>query len=256
MNGILVVSFGTTFDDTRTKNIVAIENLFQERYPNCKVYTAFTSNIVLKRLRERDIHIKNVNEALVTMKEDGITHVQIIPTHLLYGYEYEKIVTEVTLFEPSFQKMSLAPPLLSSTDVQKETLNIIANAYSLPSTTALLLVGHGTSHFANAIYSSMDYMAKEMGYPHIFVSTIEGYPILPQVLPLLKNTDYQSVHLVPFMLVAGDHAHNDINGSDEDSIRTQLEQEGYAVTCSMRGLGEYVEIRQLYCRTFEEIPCL
>lgn len=252
-NGILVVSFGTTYEETAEKNIYALEKEIHVNYPDYEVFSAFTSDMVRKILKKRGILKNSVREAISEMKEKGVECVYVLPTHLLYGYEYEKIETALEEVREEFQVLKLARPLLADTWDSLEIIKILGENHPNSVETALLLVGHGTKHFSNAIYPALDYMAKQSGYPHIYVSTLEGYPELPTVLPQLQENHYKNVHLVPLMLVAGDHAENDICGDSQESYRNILENMGFMVTFQVKGMGEYPEVRNLYKKHLEDI---
>lgn len=256
MKGILIVSFGTTVDETRRKNIEALAHEVQRRTPNTVVHTAFTSGMVLKKLAQRGIHIFSVPQAFDEFYKEGIHTVCVLPTHLLHGIEYEKLEGFLLAHNSQNPEKSLtfhlAPPLLDHWEMQQKILHILAHRHPLPHHTALLLVGHGTHHRSNQLYPALDYMAKAEGFPHIFVMTIEGYPTLDTVLGLLKQDDFTHVHLLPFMFVAGDHAQNDMISEEPTSIKSLLETKGFHVTYTLEGLGECEEIQALYCNPLKE----
>lgn len=244
MKGILVVSFGTSYKETREKTITAIENeVKQLGHPT---YTAFTSTMIKKKLAKNGEHINNVTEALEQMKNDGITEVAVLPTHLLYGYEYEKITASIMEHKNKFTEIKIAKPLLGTNDDMLEIVNILATEIKTQPNQAIVLMGHGSEHFANAVYPALDYMAKQQNFPHIYVTTVEGYPEIDEVIDLLKNTEYTSILLTPLMLVAGDHALNDMASDEPDSLKTVLTNAGYTVETLVKGLGEYSDIRKIY----------
>lgn len=251
--GILVVSFGTTYIETAKKNIETLELQVVETYRDLPIYSAYSSEMVRKILGKRGFFKHSVESALESMKSSGISEVFVLPTHLLYGVEYEKIQRILHEKEADFQSILFGKPLLSHTEDMLEIISILGKKYPNTSDTALLLVGHGSSHYTNAFYPALDYMAKASGYPHIYLSTVEGYPDLSVVLPLLKEKDYKNIHLLPFMLVAGDHAVEDITSSNPDSFYSQLTALGYHVTFDLKGLGEVEEIRGLYLQHLEEL---
>lgn len=244
MKGILVVSFGTSFKETREKNITKIEN--EVKNLGYKTYSAFTSTMIIKKLTKQGETIFDVTQSLQQMKVDNITQVYILPTHLIYGFEYEKILNQVNLFKSQFDSIDIAPPLFSNNQTMLDIINILASEYKTQSNQALVLMGHGSEHFSNALYPALDYMAKQQNSPHIFVTTVEGYPDIDIVIKMLKKTSYTKVLLAPLMLVAGDHAVNDMASDEEDSLKTILTNVGFEVDTIVKGLGELEGIRQIY----------
>lgn len=261
-SGILVASFGTSYEETRRKTIGAIEAAIRKAYPHIPVYSAWTSRMITAKLfKNTGEKIYSVEEALIQMKKDGISHVFIQTTHVINGMEYEFLKKEAAARKDSFDLVAFGAPLLSSTEDMKELIRIITDEFSeisnsgKASETALVLMGHGTEHHSNTGYAALDYMFKEMGYLNIHVGTVESYPSLTQIIPLLKHTPVKTVHLAPLMIVAGDHASNDMAGSSEDSWASQLTRAGYKVICHLKGLGEYPDIHRLFLKHLEEILC-
>ncbi len=251
--GILVVSFGTTHEDTRKATIDRIEEHLAASFPDSKVYRAWTSRMIIRRLRERDhVVIDTVPEALKRMAADGITSVKIQPTHILNGVENDRMKADALVQKDLFEKMEFAAPLLTTQEDIFRAADIIAGAFpEVSEETALVLMGHGTEHYVNTIYAALDYALKDRGYPHVYVGTVEAYPSLETVEAKLQAKSYRKVILTPFMIVAGDHAKNDMAGEDEDSWKSRLEKDGYEVSCVLKGLGEYSEIREMlaeHCR--------
>lgn len=245
---ILVVSFGTTKDETRKKNIDAIEQEIQSHFPEYEVRRAFTSNIVIRRLAQRGIVVETVDQALERLKLDGFESVTILPTHLLPGEEYDKLQSLAEPYTGSFQQLKVAKPLLYDTEDLKEVAEFIKETYPMGEKEALVLMGHGTGHFANHIYPAMDYILKSSGMPNAFVATVEGYPEFTDVLEAVKAGGFTAVTLVPLMLVAGDHAMNDMAGDEKESWKNQCACAGMQVKCVLTGLGESPRIRKRYLR--------
>lgn len=245
---ILVVSFGTTHEDTREKTIGAIERVLAERYPERTFRRAFTSGMIMRILKERDhLVIDNVSEAMAHLLEDGFTDVLIQPTHIINGDEYDKMMAQIEPFKEKFNHLYIGTPLLTSSDDYTKTCEaIINNVPELKKSDVLILMGHGTGHFADAAYSALDYRFKALGYANVFVGTVEGYPDLETVLMQMKSLEPKKVILMPFMIVAGDHAVNDMASDEEDSWRTVCEAEGYKVECIVKGIGEFEEIQEIY----------
>ncbi len=250
---ILVVSFGTTFAETRRVTIDRIEQYLADAFPECVIYRAWTSRMIIRKLKERDgIVIDTVPEALKRMAGDGITSVKIQPTHILNGLENDRMKADAMTCVDLFKEMTFADPLLTSQEDIFRAAQIVADKFpQVSDDTALVLMGHGTDHYVNTIYAALDYALKDKGYSHIYVGTVEAYPSLETVMTRLKEGDYKKVILTPFMIVAGDHARNDMAGEDDASWKSQLEKGGYEVECVVKGLGEYEEISEMlseHCR--------
>jgi len=245
---ILVVSFGTTHQDTREKTIGAIERVLADRYPNRTFRRAFTSGMIMRILKERDhLVIDNVSEAMVHLLEDGFTDVLIQPTHIINGDEYDKMMAQIAPYKEKFNVLHIGAPLLTSSDDYTKTCQaIMSNVPGLKKSEALILMGHGTGHYVDAAYAALDYRFKSLGYANVFVGTVEGYPDLETVLKQMKPLAPKKVILMPFMIVAGDHALNDMASEEEDSWRSVCESEGYEVECIVKGIGEFEEIQELY----------
>lgn len=253
--GILVVSFGTSHLDTRAVTINAIEKSIRNAHPDLAVYSAWTSQMIIRKLsRTTGEHIPTVTEALENMRRDGITDVRIQPTHILNGIENDRMTADALAFRDQFSSISFGAPLLSSTEDLKEVISILAGEYSfLKEDEALILMGHGSDHFSNTVYAALDYMCKDLGFPHIHVGTVEAYPAPRDVLRHLEGSPIRSLHLLPLMIVAGDHAKNDMAGDDPDSWKEQFRSAGYQVTCHLKGLGEFPQIRKIFLRHLEAI---
>lgn len=245
--GILVVSFGTSHADTRTRTIDAIQKDIHNACPDLPVYHAWTSRMIIRKLKHTTgEQIPTVSEALEQMAENGITRVFIQPTHIINGIENDRMKEEALAFRKRFTSISFGAPLLNSTEDMKAAVRIIADAFpDLPKEDALILMGHGSDHPSNAVYAAMDYLFKDMGYPNIHMGTVEAYPSLDEVFHRLSEHPAHALHLAPFMIVAGDHAVNDMAGPQEDSWQSQCRNAGYQVTCHLKGLGEYPAIRRL-----------
>lgn len=247
-NAILIVSFGTSHLDTLERTIAAIEDAVRERFPERPVFRAFTSGIILKKLRERDgLQIDDVTQAMERLHADGYTDVIVQPTHIMNGEEYEKMLTMLAPYRDMI-KVTVGSPMLSAVADYKKVCDALMTELEEPGENeAIVFVGHGTEHFANSAYCQMEYMLSDLGWKRAFFGTVEGYPTYDQVLQGLKEQpQIKKVKLSPFMIVAGDHAKNDIAGDDEDSWKSRLTQQGYKVDCSFKGLGEYKGIQQCY----------
>lgn len=248
-NAILVVSFGTSYNDTRALTIDAIEAAIAGAYPAYEVRRAFTSQIIIDKLRERDgLEINNIGEAMQQLVADGIGTLVVQPTHVINGYEFNEMLAEIEPFTGSFASVTYGTPLLTTTEDYLALVEAFKNqiAPALTGDTALVLMGHGTRHFANSAYAALGYMFKEQGMQNVFVGAVEGYPDLDTITPSLKAGNYRKIILQPLMVVAGDHASNDMAGDEEDSWKTVLKAEGFEVECILRGLGEFSSIHNLY----------
>lgn len=255
---ILVVSFGTSYPTTLTLNIEAVESRIREAFSEYEVRRAFTSRMVIKRLAERDgMQIDNELQALKRLQEEGYQEVYIQPLHVVPGAEYDKIKTLVAHYahaqEKAFTKIRLGRPLLYCTGQAGHPddyeIAIKALAAQLPESTsahAVVLMGHGGMHPANAAYAVLQLKLEDAGLTNVFVYTVEGYPSLPWIIAKLQQQQVKKVTLMPFLLVAGDHATNDMAGDEEDSAKSQLVAAGFEVEVYFHGLGENTAIQDIY----------
>lgn len=245
---ILVVSFGTSYEETRKVTIDAIEQEIGDAHPGYKIYRAWTSKMILKKLKKRDnIHYDTVTEAFQRMREDGITDVVVQPTHVINGIENDLMTQEALAFRNDFHSILFGDPLLTTMEDNDYMIEAIREEFpDLADDEVLVLMGHGTTHYSNAIYAALDYTFKDRGYPNIFLGTVEAYPSMESLLHMIKEFQPRRVVLAPFMIVAGDHAQNDMAGDDPESWRCQLEAAGFPVTCVLKGLGEYKSVRKLF----------
>lgn len=252
---ILVVSFGTSHNDTRKVTIDAIENDIAAAYPDFRVYRAWTSKMIIKKLWKRDgTHIFTVKEAMHQMMEDGICELIVQPTHVLNGIENDLMKEDVLSYSDHFSSIRFGTPLLTSTRDNNFVVEAIAQdlGASLSEDEVLVLMGHGTTHYANSVYAALDYTFKDRGYSKIFLGTVEAYPSMESLLRQIKAIHPRRAVLAPFMIVAGDHAKNDMAGDNPESWRCQFEQSGIEVSCILKGLGEYPKIRQLFLEHIAE----
>ena len=245
---ILVVSFGTSHADTRERTIGAIETDIAAAYPGYEIRRAFTSGMILKVLAERDrLKIDNVREAMSRLAEDGYAEVFVQPTHVIAGDEYDDMTEAVMEFKSRFEKLTVGTPLLfEAEDYTKVIEAVMAQFPKLTEKEALVLMGHGTEHCINAVYAALDYQFKDMGYKNVFVGTVEAYPSVETVEKQVNAYHPEKVILLPLMVVAGDHAVNDMAGEEEDSWKSVFEKAGYKVECILKGLGEFESVRKIY----------
>ena len=243
---LLMVHFGTTYDETRGKTIDAINEKARASFPELTVREAYTSRIVIRKLKERGIEKLTPLEALIRLRADGFTRVIVQSTTLLDGAEMESLQRDVASVEGFFEEVRVGTPLLYSVDDCARVCEILArrhaDAADAKQKAHVVLVGHGTYTPATATYSQIDYLFTAQGHPLFHVATIEGYPTFDTMLARLKAAKARRVTLVPLLFVAGDHASNDI----AVDWREALEKEGLQVDCRLEGLGEIPEIQDIY----------
>lgn len=245
---LLMVHFGTTYDDTRTLNIDAINAKAQSAFPELKFQEAYTSRIIIRRLKERGIQKLTPLDALLKLRSEGYTHIIVQSTNIIDGVEMESLRRDVENVLPFFKEIRVGTPLLYSVEDAEKVVEILGNRLNASiqgkkvAKENIVLVGHGTYTPSTAIYSQMDYMLKANGLSNFHVGTIEGYPTFETMLAQLKAAKAQKVTLVPFMFVAGDHAQNDIAGDWKEA----LEKEGFTVNTRLEGLGQIPEIQDIF----------
>lgn len=247
---ILVVSFGTSYNDSRDATIGAIEEALGDEFEDYEVRRAFTSQTIIDILKEReDLEIDNVEEALDRAVEDGIKTLVVQPTHLMAGYEYTDLADLLKEYEDKFDQLTLAKPLLDSDDDFNAVVKAITEktkSYD-DGETAICFMGHGTEADSNGVYAKLQKKLTEEGYENYYIGTVEAEPSLDTIVKALKeNGKYKKVVLEPLMVVAGDHANNDMAGDEEDSWKTVLKKEGYEVECILEGLGQIPTIQDIY----------
>ena len=270
-NELLVVSFGTSFNDSRVADIGGVEKALQEAYPDWSVRRAFTAQIIINHVQARDDEkIDNVEQALDRAVDNGVKNLIIQPTHLMHGAEYDELTEAVEKYQDKFETVKIAEPLLGEVGADETAINedkaAVAEAITAEAVktagfdsldaakeegTAFVFMGHGTSHTAKISYSQMQTQMEQLGYENVFIGTVEGEPedtACEAVIEKLKNAGYKKVILRPLMVVAGDHANNDMEGDDDDSWKSQFEASGVfdSIDTQIAGLGEIDAIQQLY----------
>ena len=270
-NELLVVSFGTSFNDSRVADIKGIEDALKEAYPDWSVRRAFTAQIIINHVQARDDeHIDNVEQALERAVSNGVKNLVVQPTHLMKGAEYDELMEALEGYKDKFESVAVAEPLLgdvgSDATVINEDKKEVATALtdtavaaagfdSLDAAkedgTAFVFMGHGTSHTAKVSYSQMQTQMEELGYDNVFIGTVEGEPeetSCEAVIEAVKEAGYKKVILRPLMVVAGDHASNDMAGEDEDSWLSMFNASGAfeSVDTQVEGLGRIEAIQNLY----------
>ena len=269
-NEILVVSFGTSFNDSRVKDIKAIEDAIQQANPDYSVRRAFTAQIIINHVQARDGEaIDNMQQALDRAVANGVKNLVVQPTHLMHGAEYDEMVEAVNEYADKFESVAIAEPLLGEVGSDASVVNADKKAVAEDITAAAVdasgyesvqaaaddgvayvFMGHGTSHTAKITYSQMQSQMNELGYENVFIGTVEGEPeetSCESVIEAVKAAGYTKIVLRPLMVVAGDHANNDMAGDDDDSWKSMMEAAGFeSVDCQIEGLGRIPAIEQLY----------
>ena len=268
---LLVVSFGTSFNDSRVADIKSIEDALQEANPDWSVRRAFTAQIIINHIQARDGEkIDNMEQALERAVANGVKNLVVQPTHLMHGAEYDEMMEMVDSYRDKFESVAIAEPLLGEVGSDATVINADKEAVAKAITaeavktagfdsldaaaedgTAFVFMGHGTSHTAKVSYTQMQSQMNALGYKNVFIGTVEGEPeetACENVIEAVKAAGYTKVVLRPLMVVAGDHANNDMAGDDEDSWKSQFEASGEfdSVDCQIAGLGEVADIQQLY----------
>ena len=259
-DAIVVMSFGTTFKDTRAKTIDATVDAIKAAHPNTKVITAFTSHIIRDRIQQKEgITYPTPEEALAELKKDGYTRVALASLDVIPGMEYNYDAAVYNLYKDNFKKMTLGTSLMywmgqeNQTDQVIETLKAVQSQFpKLGKEDGLLIMAHGTPDPSNAYYSVIQDRIHTLGMKNVFIYTVEGTPNLEQVIPQLKLHGIKHVTLMPFMMVAGDHANNDMAGAEPESHKSILEKEGFKVDTYIHGLGENQNIRNLFVERANE----
>lgn len=246
---LLVVSFGTSFNDNRRLTIGAIEEDMEEAFEDYSVRRAFTAQIVIDHVKDRDdVAIDNVTEALDRAVENGVKTLVVQPTHLMNGIEYDELQDTLAEYADAFEQIVVGEPLLTSDEDFKtvETAITEATAEYDDGATAIVYMGHGTEHDSNGVYAKLQDMLTEDGYENYYIGTVEAAPSLDDVVAAVGEGEYTKVVLVPLMVVAGDHANNDMASDEADSWKTIFTEAGYEVETVLEGLGQNEAIREVY----------
>ena len=268
-NELLVVSFGTSFNGSRVADIKGIEDALQAAYPDWSVRRAFTAQIIINHIQARDGEkIDNMTQALDRAVANGVKNLVVQPTHLMHGAEYDEMCEAIEAYKDQFESVSIAEPMLGEVGSDATVINADKEAVAKAITaaavseagfesleaakdagTAFVFMGHGTAHVAKVTYSQMQTQMQNLGYENVFIGTVEGEPeetSAEAVIEAVKAAGYTNVVLRPLMVVAGDHANNDMAGSDDDSWKTVFEAAGFTVDCQIHGLGEIADVQALY----------
>lgn len=270
-NELLVVSFGTSFNESRATDIGAIEKALQEAYPDWSVRRAFTAQIIINHVQARDEEkIDNMDQALQRAVDNSVKNLVVQPTHLMYGAEYDEMKEAVDSYTDKFESVKIAAPLLGEVGADATVINADKEAVAKALTaeavakagfdsldasaeagTAFVFLGHGTSHTAKVTYSQMQTEMETLGYKNVFIGTVEGEPeetACEEVIAKVKEAGYTKVILRPLMVVAGDHANNDMAGDDEDSWKSMFEASGdfESIEAQVEGLGRIADVQAIY----------
>ena len=245
---LLVVSFGTSYNDSRRLTIGAIENAMKNAFPEMSVRRAFTSQIIIDHVKSRDGEvIDNLTEALDRAVANNVKNLVVQPTHLMAGLEYNDILDEIAKYSDSFEKVVIGKNILDTDEDFKAVEKIITDATAdlVDDDTAIVFMGHGTEAESNAVYAKMQDMLTADGFDHYFIGTVEATPSLEDVIAAVKEAGYTKVVLRPLMIVAGDHANNDMAGDEEGSWKDGFTKAGFEVTTVVEGLGQLEGIQNL-----------
>ena len=269
-NELLVVSFGTSFNDSRAQDIKGIEDKLQEAYPDWSVRRAFTAQIIINHVEARDDEVDNMDQALDRAVANGVKNLVVQPTHLMHGAEYDEMVEALDSYKDKFESVAIAEPMLGEVGDDATVINDDKKAVAQAITdeackiagydsmeaaaedgTAFVFMGHGTSHTANVTYDQMQTQMEDLGFTNAFIGTVEGEPEDTEcqaVIEKVKEAGFKKVVLRPLMVVAGDHANNDMAGDDDDSWKSQFEASGAfdSIDCQIEGLGRIEAVEDLY----------
>ena len=268
-NELLVVSFGTSFNDSRAQDIKGIEDALAAAYPEWSVRRAFTAQIIINHVQARDGEkIDNMDQALERAVANGVKNLIVQPTHLMHGAEYDEMVEALEAYKDKIEHIAIAEPMLGEVGSDATVINADKEAVAKAivdaavadggfesvaaakdAGTAFVFMGHGTAHVAKVTYSQMQSQMASLGYENVFIGTVEGEPeetSCASVIEAVKAAGYTTVVLRPLMVVAGDHANNDMAGSDDDSWKSMMEAAGLTTVCQIAGLGRLKAVQQLY----------
>ena len=268
-NEILVVSFGTSFNESRAEDIKGIEDAIQEAFPDWSVRRAFTAQIIINHIQARDGEfIDNMDQALDRAVANGVKNLIVQPTHLMHGAEYDEMMETLEAYQDKIENIAVAEPLLGPVGADATVINLDKTSVALSVTfqavsdsdyesleaaaedgTAFVFMGHGTAHVAKVSYSQMATQMKELEFNNVFIGTVEGEPestSAEAIIEAVKEAGYTKVILRPLMVVAGDHANNDMAGDEEDSWKSMFEAAGFEVSCQIAGLGRIPTIQAQY----------
>ena len=250
---LLVISFGTSYSETRIKNIEACEEEIRQAFPDRDFFRAWTSKIICQKVARRDqMYIDSPQEAFERLHQLGYTDIAIQSLHVINGDEFEKIVFEAKNYQDKFEKMVIGKPLLSSFEDYQAVIDALwGQSPKLQSDEYIVLMGHGATHHAFAAYACLDHLLRDKALP-IMLGAVESYPELDGILTRLQAEKIRKVHLMPFMVVAGDHAINDMASEEVDSWSSRIRALGIQTENHLCGLGENKQIRALFVQHLQQ----
>ena len=255
---ILVVSFGTSHIDALKNSIEKIENKIKEEFKEYDVYRAFTAHMIIKKIKNRDgINIPTPEEALEELREKGYEEVLVQPLHIIPGEEFDYIKGIVKIHKDDFKSIKIGRPIFYYQGMEglpkDYSLFIESIKEVLENEESVVLFGHGTAHYGNAVYGMLQTVLVDEDYDNVFVATVEGYPSIESCIKRMKKKNIKKTKLVPLLLVAGDHAKNDMASDEDDSLKSMLEREGIEVRLHMHGLGEFDKFGYLYINRIHDL---
>ena len=255
---ILVVSFGTSHMDALKNSIEKIENKIKEEFKEYDVYRAFTAHMIIKKIKNRDgINIPTPEEALEELREKGYEEVIVQPLHIIPGEEFDYIKGIVKIHKDDFKSIKIGRPIFYYQGMEglpkDYSLFIESIKEVLENEESVVLFGHGTAHYGNAVYGMLQTVLVDEDYDNVFVATVEGYPSIESCIKRMKKKNIKKTKLVPLLLVAGDHAKNDMASDEDDSLKSMLEREGIEVRLHMHGLGEFDKFGHLYINRIHDL---
>ena len=255
---LLVVSFGTSFEEALPA-IVNIEETCKKAFPDYDFYRAFTAGMILRKwARTKNVIIHNPDEVMKRLVAEGYEEVICQPTHIINGLEYDKMMNMLLAYKDQIPTIKVGTPLLTEEEDYKEACEIVMQELEKPlaKDEAFVFMGHGTEHFANSAYSQFENMLRDLGHESTYVGTVEGFPSLDYVIRRLKIRDIKKVYVMPLMIVAGDHARNDLAGAEADSWDSILKADGFETEVIMKGLGEIDAIAEMFVKHLKKAESL
>ena len=257
---ILVISFGTSYKETRDRTIGAVEKAVSQKYPDWEVRRAFTSKMIIKKLKERDnIEIDYIDSGLQRMIDDGVKEAIVLSTHVMNGTEFDFVRDITAKYADKFDSIRISNPLLTTEEDYDDVIAAMDESYlkrffkDSTGGKAIVFMGHGTEHYANAAYCQLQMKLASLGYEHVYITTVEGFPNFDDTMRFMSGHKYSKIVLIPFMLVAGDHATNDMAGDEEDSLKSRFISAGCEVECILEGLGEQKAFQELFLDHLQQV---
>ena len=249
---ILVVSFGTRHRENLERSIGGIEAYLRKEFENYTVYRAFTSQKIIEKLWEESrIAVPTLEEAMVQMQKDGIEHVVVQPTYVVYGLEYEKLIDALEDYQELFQTLKLGEPLLSQVEDYKACVHYMIEDWKMSKDEVIVIAGHGTMGYAQSAYTMLEYAFHSMGYSNVLVGTVNGYPNITDVVQKLRYLDPKPLRIIPFMIVSGEHVYRSLTDGEESWL-VRFQNMGFSSIVVERGLGEIEGIQRIFAEHVRE----